>query len=153
MPLKKGRKAPMFSLPDQNGNIISLNDFKGKKLVIFFYPKDNTPTCTEEACNLRDNIAALKKKKIAVIGVSRDSVRKHKNFSTKFNLPFPLLADEEGKMVEAYKVWGEKSMFGKTYMGIFRTTYLIDEEGKIAGVIEKVKSKDHSQQILDAWEA
>ena len=143
----------MFSLPDQNGNIISLNDFKGKKLVIFFYPKDNTPTCTEEACNLRDNIAALKKKKIAVIGVSRDSVRKHKNFSTKFNLPFPLLADEEGKMVEAYKVWGEKSMFGKTYMGIFRTTYLIDEEGKIAGVIEKVKSKDHSQQILDAWEA
>jgi peroxiredoxin Q/BCP len=151
MPLKKGTKAPVFSLPDQDENIISLEDFKGKKLAIFFYPKDNTPTCTEQACNLRDNIAKLKKQGIAVIGVSMDSARKHKNFEMKFSLPFPLLADVNGEMIKAYKVWGEKKLFGREYMGILRTTYLINEEGKIANVITKVKATDHAQQILDLW--
>lgn len=151
MSLKKGTKAPGFSLPDQDGNTVSLKDFKGKKLAIYFYPKDNTPTCTEQACNLRDNIAKLKKAGIAVLGVSMDSVKRHKNFETKFSLPFPLLADEAGELVKAYDVWGQKKMFGKEYMGIFRTTYLINEDGKIEHVIDKVTAKDHAQQILDLW--
>ncbi len=152
MPLRKGTKAPDFSLPDQNGDVLSLNDYKGKKLAIFFYPQDNTPTCTEQACNLRDNIFILKKKGVNVLGVSMDSVKKHKNFETKFSLPFSLLADVDGKMIKAYKVWGEKTTFGRTYMGILRTTYLINEEGKIAHVISKVKAKDHAQQIVEALE-
>lgn len=151
MPLRKGTKAPDFSLPDQDGEIISLSDFKGKKLVVYFYPKDNTPTCTEQACNLRDNISKLKKAGIAIIGVSMDSEKRHKNFEQKYSLPFPLLADVEGRMVKAYKVWGEKKLFGREYMGILRTTYLINEEGKIAHVIDKVAAKDHAQQILDLW--
>jgi len=151
MPLRKGSKAPDFSLPDQNGNTASLSDFKGKKLAIYFYPKDNTPTCTEQACNLRDNISKLKKAGIQIIGVSMDSAKRHKNFETKYTLPFPLLADVESKMVKAYKVWGEKKLFGREYMGILRTTYLIDEEGKIAHIIDKVTAKDHAQQILDLW--
>ncbi len=151
MKLKKGSKAPAFSVSDQDGNIVSLKDFAGKKLVIFFYPKDNTPTCTEEACNLRDNISLLKKKGIAVVGVSIDSVRRHKNFERKFSLPFPLLADEDKTMVEAYGVWGQKKLFGVEYLGILRTTFLINEDGKIAHIIEKVKAKDHTEQILEAW--
>lgn len=151
MKLKKGSKAPAFAVSDQDGNIVSLKDFAGKKLVIFFYPKDNTPTCTEEACNLRDNISLLKKKGIAVLGVSTDSVRRHKNFERKFSLPFPLLADEDKKMVEAYGVWGQKKLFGVDYLGILRTTFLINEDGKIAHIIEKVKAKDHTEQILEAW--
>ncbi len=151
MPLRKGTKAPDFSLPDQNGKIVSLSDFTGKKLAIYFYPKDNTPTCTEQACNLRDNSAKLKKARIHVIGVSMDSEKRHKNFEQKYALPFPLLADVEGKMVKAYKVWGEKKLFGREYMGILRTTYLVGEDGKIAHVIDKVAAKDHAQQILDLW--
>lgn len=151
MILKKGRKAPPFNVSDQNGNIVSLRDYTGKKLVIFFYPKDNTPTCTQEACNLRDNISLLKKKGISVIGVSIDSVKKHKNFEKKFSLPFPLLADVNKEMVEAYGVWGQKKLFGVEYMGILRTTFLINEDGKIAHIIEKVESKNHAQQILDTW--
>lgn len=151
MKLKKGSKAPAFSVSDQDGNIVSLKDFAGKKLVIFFYPKDNTPTCTEEACNLRDNISLLKKKGIAVLGVSIDSVRRHKNFERKFSLPFPLLADEDKTMVEAYGVWGQKKLFGVEYLGILRTTFLINEDGKIAHIIEKVKAKDHTEQILEVW--
>ena len=151
MQLKQGSKAPNFSVNDQDGNIISLKDFRGKKLVIFFYPKDNTPGCTEQACNLRDHISKLKRKDINVLGVSIDNERKHQNFRKKFSLPFPLLADVDLEMVNAYKVWGEKMLFGRNYMGIFRTTFLIDEAGKIAHIIDKVDTKDHAQQILDLW--
>ena len=148
--LKEGDQAPDFSGPNQNGETISLSDFKGQKLVIFFYPKDNTPTCTEEACNLRDNYGLLKKNGYAVVGVSADSQRKHKNFIKKFDLPFPLIADTDQTMLNAYGVWGEKQMFGKKYMGIFRTTFVIDENGKIERIIDKVTAKDHAAQILAA---
>lgn len=148
--LKEGDQAPDFSGPNQNGETVSLGDFKGQKLVIFFYPKDNTPTCTEEACNLRDNYGLLKKNGYAVVGVSADSQRKHQNFIKKFDLPFPLIADTEQTMLNAYGVWGEKQMFGKKYMGIFRTTFVIDENGKIERIISKVTAKDHAAQILAA---
>lgn len=148
--LKEGDQAPDFSGPNQNGETVSLGDFKGQKLVIFFYPKDNTPTCTEEACNLRDNYGLLKKNGYAVVGVSADSQRKHQNFIKKFDLPFPLIADTEQTMLNAYGVWGEKQMFGKKYMGIFRTTFVVDEKGKIERVIGKVTAKDHAAQILAA---
>jgi peroxiredoxin Q/BCP len=151
MPLKKGRKAPDFTISDQDGNMVSLSDYRGKKVALFFYPQDNTPTCTEEACNLRDNISLLKSKGIEVIGVSIDSVRKHKNFEKKFSLPFPLLADVDKELVHTYKVWDWKTTFGITYMGTLRTTFLIDEAGKIAHVIEKVRSKDHAAQIVETW--
>lgn len=152
MKLKKGAKAPDFKVKDQDGNEVSLKDFKGKKVALYFYPKDNTPTCTEQACNLRDNIALLNKKGIVVLGVSADSEKKHKNFEKKFSLPFPLLADTENQLIEAYGVWGEKTMFGKKYMGIIRTTFLINEQGKIDAIIDKVEAKNHAQQILDIWE-
>ena len=148
--LKEGDQAPDFSGPNQNGETISLGDFKGQKLVIFFYPKDNTPTCTEEACNLRDNYGLLKKNGYAIVGVSADSQRKHQNFIKKFDLPFPLIADTEQTMLNAYGVWGEKQMFGKKYMGIFRTTFVINENGKIERIISKVTAKDHAAQILAA---
>ena len=149
--LQPGSPAPDFSVEDQNGNVISLRDFKGKKVALFFYPKDNTPTCTEQACNLRDNIAKLRRKGITVLGVSMDSVRKHKNFEQKFSLPFPLLADVDRKLIDAYGVWGEKTLFGRKYMGIHRTTFLIDGSGRIAHVIGKVDAKDHAAQILKLW--
>jgi peroxiredoxin Q/BCP len=151
MKLKQGKKAPDFTISDQDGHMVSLSDFKGKKLAMFFYPQDNTPTCTKEACNLRDNISLLKKKGINIIGVSIDSAKKHKNFETKYSLPFPLLADVDKKLVNAYGVWDEKTTFGVTYMGTLRTTFLINEEGKIDHIIEKVISKDHAQQIVDTW--
>jgi len=149
--LSPGSPIPAFSVKDQNGNTVSNKDLSGKKVVLFFYPKDNTPTCTRQACNLRDNIILLRKKGIAVFGVSMDSVRKHKNFETKFSLPFPLLADVDKQLVEAFGVWGEKVLFGLKYMGIFRTTFLINEEGVIEHVIDKVESKDHATQILNLW--
>jgi peroxiredoxin Q/BCP len=149
--LAPGTIAPDFTVKDQNGKAISLHDFKGRKLALYFYPKDNTPTCTTQACNLRDNISLLKKKGITVLGVSVDTEKKHQNFIKKFSLPFPLLADTEHKLVEAYDVWGEKTLFGVKYMGIHRVTYLIDEKGKIAHVIDKVTSKDHAGQILKVW--
>jgi len=151
MKLKKGSKAPAFTVSDQDGNMVSLSDFKGKKVALFFYPKDNTPTCTQEACNLRDNISLLKKKGIVVLGISIDSVKKHKNFEKKFSLPFPLLADEDQKIVNAYGVWDWKTTFGITYMGTLRTTFLINEEGKIDHIIDKVESKNHAGQIVAAW--
>lgn len=151
MKLTTGMQAPDFHVNDQNGHPVSLADFKGKKLAIYFYPKDDTPGCTEQACNLRDNISGLTKKGIHVIGVSADTERKHKNFEKKYALPFPLLADTEKKMVTDYGVWGEKKMFGKKYMGIFRTTFLINENGIIDHIITDVKTADHSQQILDLW--
>ncbi|RMG81659.1 MAG: thioredoxin-dependent thiol peroxidase [Bacteroidetes bacterium] len=150
--LKKGDKAPEFKGLDQDGNPVSLSDFRGKKLVLFFYPKDNTPTCTVEACNLRDNFGALQKRGLALLGVSPDSSRKHRNFIEKFNLPFPLLADTEKEVVQAYGVWGPKKMFGRTYDGVHRTTFIIDEKGFIEEVIYPVKAATHTDQILEALE-
>lgn len=151
MKLKKGKKAPDFTISDQDGNMVSLSDYKGKKVALFFYPQDNTPTCTQEACNLRDNISLLKKKGISVIGVSIDTPRKHQNFIRKFSLPFPLLADVDKKLVNLYGVWDWKTTFGITYEGTLRTTFLINEDGKIAHIIDKVKSKEHAEQIVETW--
>lgn len=151
--LKEGSKAPAFKALDQNGNAISLADFKGKKLVLYFYPKDDTPTCTIQACNLRDNYAQLKKKGYQVVGVSVDDVKSHKKFEQKHELPFPLVSDEDKKIVDKYNLWGEKKFMGRTYMGTTRTTFLIDEEGKIVRIIDKPDSKNHTEEILEAWKA
>ncbi len=142
-----GEKAPDFKEKDQDGNWVKLSDFKGTKLVLYFYPKDSTPTCTTQACNLRDNYEQLLAKGYKVVGVSTDDEKSHRKFIAKHNLPFPLLADTEHRMVNAYGVWGEKKMYGHTFMGIFRTTFVIDGKGRIAEVIAKVKSKDHAGQI------
>jgi len=148
--LKKGDKAPDFTGTIETGETISLSDFKGKKLALYFYPKDNTPTCTVEACNLRDNFSILKNKNIEIIGVSPDSEKRHVNFINKFELPFHLLADTEKEIANAYQVWGPKKFMGRVSDGIHRTTFLIDENGMIEEVILKVKSKIHSEQILEA---
>jgi peroxiredoxin Q/BCP len=150
--LNEGDKAPDFKTTDQNGEAISLKDFKGQKVALFFYPEDDTPTCTVEACNLRDNYTILKQKGIAVLGVSPDSEKKHKKFEKKYKLPFTLLVDEDKKIANKYGVWGEKQLFGIHYMGIRRTTFLINEKGKIEHIIRRVLSKKHTQQILDTWE-
>lgn len=149
--LTKGTKAPAFTLLNQQGEKVSLTDYKGQKVAIFFYPKDMTPTCTVEACNLRDNILPLKKNGIQVIGISPDDVKSHEKFSSQQQLPYPILADEQKKVVEKYGVWGEKSLYGNKYMGVLRTTYLINEKGVIVEVIEKVKSKEHASQIIKIW--
>ena len=149
--LEEGKKAPIFKGIDQNGNRISLADYKGKKVVLYFYPKDDTPTCTDQACNLRDNYSELLNQGFSVIGVSMDSVKKHKKFEEKFQLPFPLIADEDRKIVEQYGVYGEKKFMGRTFDGIHRTTFLIDEKGKIKKIILKPKSKNHAAQILEEW--
>lgn len=151
--LKVGDKAPNFKGLNEKGETVSLSDFKGKKLILFFYPKDNTPGCTAEACNLRDNYEALKKQGFALLGVSPDSAKKHQNFIKKFDLPFPLIADTEQEFLKAYGVWGEKQMFGKKYMGVIRTTFVIDEQGKIEKIIEKVDTENHASQILEATAA
>jgi peroxiredoxin Q/BCP len=148
--LKVGSKAPAFKGKDQDGNNISLSDFKGKKLIVFFYPKDNTPGCTAEACSLRDNYALLQKNGFELLGISVDDEKSHQKFITKHSLPFPLLADTDQKVVNAFGVWVEKSMYGRTYMGTARKTFIINEEGKIANIIEKVDTKDHANQILNA---
>ncbi len=147
--LREGDKAPDFKAKDQNGKIVSLKEFAGKKLVLYFYPKDNTPTCTVEACNLRDNYSALKKKGYAIIGVSADEEKKHIKFIEKFDLPFPLLADVDMKVIKAYDIWGKKQFMGRIFDGINRTTFVIDEKGKIEKVITDVKSKNHTEQILE----
>lgn len=147
--LKVGSKAPAFKGKDQDGNSISLSDFKGKKLIIFFYPKDNTPGCTAEACSLRDNYALLQKNGFELLGISVDDEKSHQKFITKHSLPFPLLADTDQKVVNAFGVWVEKSMYGRTYMGTARKTFIINEEGKISNIIEKVDTKDHATQILN----
>jgi peroxiredoxin Q/BCP len=149
--LTKGKKAPAFSAPNQDGEIVSLKDYLGKKVAIYFYPKDDTPGCTEQACNIRDNMSGLKKTGIEIIGISVDDVKKHKKFEQKYELPFTLIADEDKKIVEKYQVWGEKKMYGRVYMGIFRTTYLINENGEIVRVIEKVDTKNHTAQILEGF--
>jgi len=143
-----GQKAPAFSGLNQKGETISLDQFKGKKVALYFYPKDDTPGCTAEACNLRDNEMSLKAKGIEVIGVSSDSVKSHDKFANKYSLPFNLIADESKSIHEAYGTWIEKSMYGRKYMGTDRVTFLIDEQGNIEKVIEKVNTKDHAAQLL-----
>ena len=147
--LQEGDKAPDFTAKDQNGNTVSLSDFRGKNVILYFYPKDNTPTCTTEACNFRDNYQSLLSKGFAVIGVSTDTEKSHKRFEKKFGLPFPLIADPDRKIVEEYGLWAEKILFGRKYMGTLRTTFVIDPKGKIIKVIDKVDSKNSSQQVLD----
>ncbi|WP_121666594.1 thioredoxin-dependent thiol peroxidase [Mesonia aquimarina] len=146
--LKAGDKAPNFSAKDQDGNSHELSDYKGKKLVVFFYPKASTPGCTAEACNLRDNWETFQEKGYAILGVSADSPKRQQNFKNKYELPFPLLADEDKSVINAFGVWGPKKFMGKEYEGIHRTTFIIDEEGKIEEVIAKVKTKAHAEQIL-----
>ena len=146
--LEKGTKAPGFEGVDENGKTIKLTDYKGKKLILFFYPRDNTPTCTIEVCNLRDNYSMLQEKGYELLGVSADTEKKHQNFIKKHSLPFPLLADTEKVVINDYGVFGQKKMFGKIKEGIFRTTFVIDENGVIEQVFAKVKSKDHAAQIL-----
>lgn len=150
--LTEGQKAPVFKGLDQNEKTISLTELKGKKTVLYFYPEDDTPTCTDQACNLRDNFSLLKAKGINVIGVSPDEVKKHKKFETKFSLPFTLIADPGHKIIDKYGVWGEKQMYGRKYMGLHRTTFLIDEKGIIKKIFLKPKSKKHTEEILEAWE-
>lgn len=147
--LKKGEQTPQFTGKDQNGDTISLNDFKGKKLVIYFYPKDNTPGCTAQACNLRDNYQMLQKQGYNVIGISADSEQSHKKFIEKYSLPFPLIADTEREILNLYGVWGPKKFMGRTFDGIHRTTFIIDEQGLIEEVIEQVKTKEHTAQIIN----
>ena len=145
--IKTGQPAPSFEGVDQDGKKVTLADFIGKKLVLYFYPKDDTPGCTAEACSLRDNYDVLTKNGIAIIGVSADSQASHQKFRTKHQLPFTLISDSEKKMLKDYNAWGEKSMYGKKYEGILRKTYLIDEKGTITHIIEKVDTKNHAKQI------
>jgi peroxiredoxin Q/BCP len=150
MELNIGDKAPDFKAKDQDGKEIKLSDFKGKKVVLYFYPKDNTPGCTAQACNLRDNYEELQKQGYVVLGVSQDSEKSHQKFIEKQNLPFPLIADEDHTVHNLYGTWGEKKMYGKTYMGTLRTTFVIDGDGKIEDIIQKVKTKEHTAQILNS---
>jgi peroxiredoxin Q/BCP len=149
--LKEGDKAPDFSAKDQDGNDVNLADLKGQRVVLYFYPKDDTPGCTKEACSFRDSDDAYKEKNIRVLGVSTDSEKSHQKFISKFDLPFTLLADTDKKIVEDYGVWGEKSMYGKKYMGTNRKTFLIDEQGKIKKVFDKVNVSEHAGEVLEAF--
>jgi len=151
--LKVGDKAPDFKATNQAGETISLADFSGKKLILYFYPKDNTPGCTTESCNFRDNYQSLIHKGFEVVGVSIDSEASHQRFTKKYDLPFNLLVDEDKKMVQDYQVWGEKNLYGMKYMGTKRTTFVINESGIIEHIITKVKNKEASQQILDLYES
>jgi len=150
--LTEGKKAPAFKGKDQNGKTVSLADFKGKKVVLYFYPEDDTPTCTVQACNLRDNFGLLKKNGFVVLGVSPDEEKKHKKFEAKYDLPFTLIADADHKIIDSYGVWGEKQLYGRTYMGLHRTTFLIDEKGIVKKIFVKPKSKSHTEEILKAWQ-
>ncbi|MBK7308701.1 MAG: thioredoxin-dependent thiol peroxidase [Chitinophagaceae bacterium] len=149
--LTEGTKAPAFKGKDQNGKSVSLADYKGKKIVLYFYPQDDTPTCTVQACNLRDNFGLLKKNGFIVLGVSPDEEKKHKKFEAKYDLPFTLIADADHTIIDKYGIWGEKQMYGRTYMGLHRTTFLIDEKGVIRKIFLKPKSKQHTEEILKAW--
>ncbi|MEH6705369.1 MULTISPECIES: thioredoxin-dependent thiol peroxidase [Galbibacter] len=148
--LKVGDKVPDFTVQDQDGNEVSLADYKGKKLIVFFYPKASTPGCTAEACNLRDNYKELQAEGYSLLGVSADSQKRQTNFKNKYEFPFPLLADEEKVVINAFGVWGLKKFMGKEYDGIHRKTFIIDENGVVTRVIDKVKTKDHASQILDS---
>jgi peroxiredoxin Q/BCP len=147
--LKEGDKAPDFTAKDQNGNTVSLADHKGKNIILYFYPKDDTPGCTAESCDFRDNYQSLLSKGYDVIGISTDDEKSHKKFETKYNLPFTLISDTEKAIVEAYGVWVEKNMYGKQYMGTARTTFIINGDGIITHLISKVDTKNSSQQVLD----
>jgi len=147
--IKEGAKAPAFKGADQHGKTVSIADFKGQKLVLYFYPKDDTPGCTAQACNLRDNYADLQAKGYAILGVSMDSAASHNKFIEKYTLPFPLLADTERKVIDAFGVWGPKKFMGKEYDGIHRTTFVIDEAGTITHIFDKPKTKEHGIEILD----
>ena len=151
--LKEGDLAPAFSLPSDQGKMVSLADFRGKNLVIYFYPKDDTPGCTVEACSFRDNITPIRKLGAEVIGVSLDPVKSHGKFRDKFQLNFPLLADENIEMSKAYGTYQEKSMYGKTYWGLVRNTYVVGPDGKIAKIFEKVKPAEHTQEVLEFLQA
>lgn len=146
-----GDKAPAFSGKDQNGKTIKLSDFKGKKIVLYFYPHDNTESCTNQACNLRDSFTSLKNKTVDVIGISTDDIKRHKKFETKYTLPFTLIADTERVIVNKYHVWQWKKFMGREFEGIVRTTFLINEKGIIEHIIDKVKTKTHFQQISTIW--
>jgi len=146
--LEIGTKAPDFTLPDQNGNMHSLSEYRGKKVILYFYPKDNTPGCTKQACGFAERYPQFTEKGAVVLGVSKDSVASHKKFEEKYGLPFTLLADPELVAIQAYDVWQEKKNYGKTYMGVVRTTYLIDEKGKIVKAFDKVKAADNPEQML-----
>ncbi|MFT4831027.1 MAG: peroxiredoxin Q/BCP [Psychroserpens sp.] len=147
--LKEGDKVPAFTSQDQDGNSISLSDYAGKKLIVFFYPRANTPGCTAEACNLRDNYAELKRQGYELLGVSEDTQTKQQNFKNKYEFPFPLLADEDHTVINTFGVWGPKKFMGKEYDGIHRKTFIINEKGVLTKVIDKVKTKDHAAQILE----
>ncbi len=146
--LEVGTKAPDFTLPDQNGNVHSLSDYRGKKVVLYFYPKDNTPGCTKQACGFAERYPQFTEKGAVILGISKDSVASHKKFEEKYGLPFTLLADPDLVVIQAYDVWKEKMNYGKVSMGVVRTTYLIDEEGKIAKAFDKVKAADNPEQML-----
>ena len=146
---KVGNIAPQFTLPNQDGEEVSLKDYLGKKVLLYFYPKDDTPGCTTEACSIRDNIGQFKSAKMVVLGVSTDSVKSHKKFADKYGLPFTLLSDEDKKVVNKYGVWGLKKFMGREYMGTMRNSFLIDEEGRIEKVFEKVKPAEHVSQVLE----
>lgn len=149
--LKEGDKAPEFSFVNLKGENVSLTDFKGKKVILYFYPKDMTPGCTTQSCNLRDNYDLLKSKGFEIIGVSADSEVRHQKFTEKYDLPFDLIPDEEKSIINAYGIWGEKKFMGKVYDGIHRVTFVIDEEGNIERIFDKVKTKEHSEQILATY--
>ena len=151
--LSSGQKAPDFKGTIQNGEEVKLSDYKGDKLILYFYPKDDTPGCTKEACNLRDNFELLKEKGFKILGVSPDPIKKHTKFIDKYELPFDLIADEDKEVLNAYEVWGPKKFMGREYDGVHRTTFVIDEEGNLEHVIKKVKTKEHTQQILDLYES
>ncbi|GBD88132.1 putative peroxiredoxin bcp [bacterium BMS3Abin03] len=148
--VEEGKKAPAFILKDQDGKKVSLNDFKGKNVVLYFYPKDNTSGCTKEACNFRDEFPKFGKLKAVILGVSPDSVESHKNFAEKYNLPFTLLSDEKKKVLEKYGVWKEKNMYGRKYIGVERSTFIIDKNGKVQRIFRKVKVADHNKEVMEA---
>ena len=149
--LQEGTSAPDFVLMDENEQAHRLSDYRGKRIVLYFYPKDDTPGCTTEACEFRDDYDVYDEAGVVILGVSPDSPKSHKKFKEKYNLPFLLLSDESHEVLEAYGVWGAKKMYGKEYMGVFRTTYVIDEDGNIVKVFEKVSPKGHSQEILSVF--
>lgn len=149
--LEKGQKAPLFTLKNEKGESVALKDFKGQKVAIYFYPADDTPGCTKQSCNLRDNYKELKKQKVAILGISPDDETSHTEFIKKYKLPFPLLADPKHKAIDKYGVWGEKNLYGNKFMGLKRTTFLINEEGTIHHIIKGVKTTEHSAQILKSF--
>ena len=151
--LKEGSTAPAFTTTDAAGNTVKLKNLRGKKVVLYFYPKDDTPGCTKEACSFRDAFSEFKRRGITILGVSPDKVSSHKKFSEKYKLPFTLLADTDHSIAEAYSSWGEKKFMGRTYLGVLRNTFLIDEQGKIKKILQKVKTEEHASEVLEAFEA